>query len=117
MPPRIGPATEPTFPIAAAPAMGGVAPKAPDKKKMLMRMTKELVKGLEMVGNIRVDGVTVGVAKDVGPQGGWVVASVRGKYDAKVVQAMLPDSTDSSIASVSTSVSFLASTAEKSALT
>lgn len=71
------------------PGQPAVAPVPPDKKKMVLNATAQVLKVLEAAGNIRVDGLTLGLSDNLGPDGGSATIIVRGKYDAANVQAML----------------------------
>jgi hypothetical protein len=65
-------------PFLGGPNAGG---KNPDKKKMLARLTGKMLQVIDRVGNIRLDGITLGVSDNVGPNGGFAVIIFRGKYD------------------------------------
>jgi hypothetical protein len=71
-------------PFLGGPNAGG---KNPDKKIMLARLTNKLLELIDRVGNIRLDGITVGVSDNAGPNGGFGVVIFRGKYDRA---AMVP---------------------------
>jgi hypothetical protein len=71
-------------PFLGGPNAGG---KNPDKKKMLARLTTKVLDVVERIGNIRIDGITLGVSENVGPRGGFAVIAIRGKYDPA---ALLP---------------------------
>ena len=62
---------------------------AEQKKQAVDQLMRQLVGVADQIGNVRVDGVTVGVAGDVGPRTGYVAFVVRGRYDAAAVTAML----------------------------
>lgn len=66
--------------LKAAALAGGMT-----KEQVLRQMTTMVLQVAEKVGNIRLDSVTVGVARDVGNRTGFVVAAGRGLYDAKAV--------------------------------
>ncbi len=61
-----------------------------NKDEMLAEMQKGTMTALGMAGNVRIDGITLGLAGDVGIQTGYVVIYVRGQYDReKVKQAFV----------------------------
>jgi len=68
---------------------GGMTPE-----KMLEQATKYLTKGVGITGNIRVEAVTVGVSANVGNTIGYAAIIVRGKYDAKIISALIRDQGD-----------------------
>lgn len=73
---------------AAGNAQPGILPM-PDKAKLVSRVSSEMIKLMEKVGNVRIDGVTMGVAEDMGRASGWVALTVRGEYDpAAIVEAI-----------------------------
>ena len=53
------------------------------------QITKPLVEVAGMIGNVRVDSVTIGLAGDMGNKKGYVVVVARGLYDAKRAAAAL----------------------------
>jgi len=55
----------------------------------LDQLTKPLVEVTGMIGNVRIDAVTVGLAGDVGNDKGFVVVVARGLYDAQRAAAAL----------------------------
>ncbi len=61
----------------------------PDIKKTSEELTRQLRIIAEQIGDVRADGVTVGVSKDLGERGGWGVFSLRGQYDAAATVDML----------------------------
>jgi len=65
---------------------GGMKPD-----QVLVQGTKMLIKAAEMTGNIRFEGLTMGVADNVGDRTGFVVLIVRGVYDAKAISALMGD--------------------------
>jgi hypothetical protein len=67
---------------------GAAASNLP-KDQIAAKITQGLIQALEMVGNIRVDGITLGVSDSVGPDGGYVVVMARGIYDHKAITALL----------------------------
>ncbi|HUV38795.1 MAG TPA: HEAT repeat domain-containing protein [Planctomycetota bacterium] len=71
-------------------AMGDAA-KDLDRKTVLRELTGTILDLAARTGNIRIDGVTVGLAGDVGDDTGFVVIVGRGRYDAAAVRAMLKD--------------------------
>lgn len=62
---------------------------AGQKQRAADRVIRQLVGVAEQIGNVRVDGVTVGVAGDIGPRAGYVAFVARGRYDPAAVAAML----------------------------
>jgi len=79
-------------PVNFAQALEQVKDKIPggqDPQMMLGQLAQMLTIAAERVGNIRLLGVTVGVAGDIGDQGGFVVVVGRGLYDPKAVAATL----------------------------
>ena len=66
------------------PLVGGMKPQ-----QVLVQATQMLVKSVEMTGNIRFDGLTIGVANNIGDDAGDVTLIVRGLYDAKAVAALM----------------------------
>jgi len=74
--------------VAAGNAQPGVLPM-PDKARLVSRVSAELINLMERVGNVRIDGATLGVSDDMGRRGGWMMLSVRGEYDpAALVEAI-----------------------------
>jgi len=70
-----------------------LAPMIPDDQaeKMLARMNEALISVAVQIGNVRVDGVTFGVADDVSDDSGHVVFVIRGLYDPAAVRAIVID--------------------------
>src|SRR5205085_12647838 len=60
-----------------------------NKAEMLEKMTSELLPVLEMVGNVRLQAVTVGIYANAPDQPGYAVIVARGQYDANAAAAML----------------------------
>lgn len=60
-----------------------------NREEMLKSMTATLIQTAEQIGNVRVEGVTIGVAEKVGPQDGFFVMILRGQYDARAVGLLL----------------------------
>jgi hypothetical protein len=69
----------------AAPGRGGNGGgNQPDARKLERQATAQVLKVVERVGNLRVDGVTVGfnyVKDNAGPEKGWLALVLRGQYD------------------------------------
>ena len=61
--------------------MGMPADAGTEKQQVIDQMNKNLIALANQVGNIRIDGITLGVADDVGDNGGFVVVIARGLYD------------------------------------
>jgi hypothetical protein len=59
------------------------------KEQIAAQITQGLIQALEMVGNVRLDGITIGVANSVDDQRGYVVVMARGIYDHKAATALL----------------------------
>lgn len=56
---------------------------AEEKQRVLDQVVQALIKTADQVGNVRVDGATLGVADAIGPNNGFVVVIARGQYDAQ----------------------------------
>lgn len=56
------------------------------KDDMMAEMQKGVAVALNHVGNIRLDGITLGLAGDVGDNSGYVVIFVRGQYSREKVK-------------------------------
>ncbi len=63
------------------------APLAANKAEMLADITREVITIAELIGDVRLDGVTLGLSGDIGPNKGSVVIVGRGLYDAKALMA------------------------------
>ena len=63
-----------------------------DPAAMTDQMVAAILQVAEMVGNLRVDAVTMGLSQSVGPNEGFVVFIVRGQYDAAAVKGMVVQS-------------------------
>lgn len=70
--------------IKRMPAMPGTDPAA-----MTQGIQSMLVSAVEQAGNFRLDGLSAGVAGDVGPNSGYVVVVARGTYDSRGVAEWL----------------------------
>lgn len=77
------------------PPGGGPAPADADQavNEQVRAMLGQVIAVAERVGNARVDGVTMGIAGDVGNNSGYVAFVVRGQYDAKAVGDYLAEVT------------------------
>jgi len=64
-------------------------PAGADPRLMMEQMVNSLMYVAEMTGNIRVEGATIGVSDEIGPQQGFVVMYVRGQWDADAVKGAL----------------------------
>jgi hypothetical protein len=62
-------------------------PQGRDVGKAVDELTKGISAVAERVGNLRLEGFTLGVADNVGDRAGFVVAVARGRYDAAAVKA------------------------------
>jgi hypothetical protein len=60
-----------------------------DEQSQREQMANMMIYVAEMTGNIRVDGVTLGVSDEVGPMQGFVCLLVRGQWDADAVKSAL----------------------------
>jgi hypothetical protein len=58
-----------------------------DMRSGVEQMVNSLLYVAEMTGDIRVDGVTIGVSDAIGPQQGFLEVMVRGQWDADAVKA------------------------------
>ena len=67
----------------------GQLPNGMTAEQIMAQGTKMLVMAAEVVGNIRFDSVTMGVAGDVGNRSGFAVFVGRGKYDSKTIAALI----------------------------
>jgi hypothetical protein len=65
----------------------GGAAGGPDKDTMLAEAQKGVRAALNAVGNVRIDGITLGVSGDPGPQTGFMIVLVRGQYSREKVVA------------------------------
>lgn len=73
-----------SLPRAEAVPPGG-APKGPDVAAVRKEAVGQFIQFADRVGNVRIDGVTVGVSGEVGPNQGHVVVVAHGQYDAAAV--------------------------------
>ncbi|MBM4042200.1 MAG: HEAT repeat domain-containing protein [Planctomycetes bacterium] len=64
-----------------------VLPGDQDLGKAVGELTKGISAVAERVGNLRFEGITLGVADNVGNNAGFIVAVARGRYDAAAVKA------------------------------
>lgn len=79
-----------TKPITLEQLADAVAgPPGMDKQAMLAEMTRAVIGIAEQIGDVRLDGLTVGLAGDIGNDHGFAAVIVRGEYDAAAVKAML----------------------------
>ena len=58
---------------------------AKGKDKVITKITSQVLEIADRVGNIRIDGLTLAVAQDVGPDKGWASFVARGQYDRTAV--------------------------------
>jgi len=61
--------------------MRNMVGELPEDKKLAALLTGKVIEWVETVGNVRVDGMTLAVAEDVGNDSGWVMTVFRGKGD------------------------------------
>ena len=59
--------------------------RAEQKKERLKTLTEYALDAADQIGNVRIDGVTVGLSDDFGLTTGYVVAIVRGQFDRAAV--------------------------------
>ena len=57
----------------------------PQKKQRLQSLTEAVLELAEHIGNVRIDGLTVGASADFGETSGYVVAIIRGQFDRVAV--------------------------------
>jgi hypothetical protein len=62
---------------------------AVDTAAQLEQLSNILIYVAEMTGNIRVDGVTIGLSDEVGPNQGFFALFVRGEWDADAVKGAI----------------------------
>ena len=62
-------------------AIAGMHIRPEQKEERLNTLTENLLLLAERVGNMRVDGVTLGVSGDIGERSGFLVAVLRGQFD------------------------------------
>ena len=82
----------PGAPVDVAKLIKGATEQLPEGTKseaMTAQITQMLIGAAEMVGNIRFDSVTLGVANNVGRRTGFAVFIVWGKYNAKAITALI----------------------------
>jgi hypothetical protein len=60
-----------------------------DRDEFIKGAVRQLVQLLDRVGNVRIDGVTVGVSSDASDDAGWGIVIVRGRYNAEAVHGAL----------------------------
>jgi len=61
----------------------------PNKDQIRDEITKGMVMVAEMIGDVRVDSITIGSSADFGPNGGYGAVVARGQYDAAAVRQAL----------------------------
>ncbi len=66
-------------------------PEGVNKEETVTHVTAEIMKLGDTIGNFRLDGVTVGVADNVGDENGFVVLIARGQYDRQHVRQAVLD--------------------------
>lgn len=94
--------------------LGALGLVGQNKDQLIAQMNQGVLTALNMIGNVRADSMTVGLSGDPGPNSGWVVAIIRGKYDTKRVRdafaeygAQLSEQQGVTIASPDPHVNFL----------
>jgi len=60
-----------------------------NKAEIIEKITSQVISIAEQTGDVRIDTITVGVSGDIGGNAGFVVAVVRGQYDARAAAATL----------------------------
>jgi len=68
---------------------GSMLPPGQDPSQILDQLARALLTVAERTGNIRVEGVTVGVSEEVDERQGFGAVVVRGLYDAQAARAAL----------------------------
>ena len=63
--------------------------QAAEKNRLQGRLYGRVVALAEKIGNVRLDALTVGVARDIGPTSGYVVLVARGCYDPPALRSTL----------------------------
>jgi len=66
-------------------------PDGPDPAEVLAQINAEIGKIAGKIGNVRLDGVTMGISEDVGDSAGFVVMIGRGKYDPRSLEGLLSE--------------------------
>jgi len=66
-------------------------PDAPAPEEIIKEVNNAVISFASQVGNIRIDGLTFGLADKVSDDDGFAVFIVRGLYDAKALSKMLSD--------------------------
>jgi hypothetical protein len=92
LPANCGAVAQVSFAGAAPVSIEKVAkdvPLAPgeDRRATLDALAAAVIGVAEQVGNVRIEAVTVGIADEVGDKTGFAVAVVRGRWDARAVEA------------------------------
>ncbi|HVX84141.1 MAG TPA: HEAT repeat domain-containing protein [Phycisphaerae bacterium] len=72
--------------LGAAPAPGM---PVPNKGQLESQLSAGLVKVVERIGDVRIDGATLGVSADVSNNSGWAVALLRAQFDRPAVVAAI----------------------------
>jgi hypothetical protein len=68
-------------------AAGAALPPGANRDQAVAAMSAGLIAIADEVGNVRVDGVTIGLSAEVGPDNGFFVVVVRGQFDAAAASA------------------------------
>lgn len=88
--------------MGQAVVMGPGQMDAAQKQKMLDQMMRQIVDVADQVGNVRVEGVTMGLAGEVDNNSGYVVFVVNGQFDraavANFLAAKVPDAKRDAVA-------------------
>jgi hypothetical protein len=61
----------------------------PNKDQIKSEITKAVLTVAEIIGDVRVDSITLGSSADFGPNNGFAEAIIRGQYDAAAVRRAL----------------------------
>src|SRR5207237_10059 len=63
-------------------------PSGTDKAQFADGVLNMILAGAEQFGNVRLDAVTLGLSGDFGENGGYIVAVLRGSYDARALSEL-----------------------------
>jgi hypothetical protein len=64
-------------------------PPGEERAELVAQMNAKVIEIADQIGNVRFEGVSFGVADNVGPNDGFFAAIVHGQYDAHAVNAYL----------------------------
>src|SRR5439155_11917719 len=71
------------------PKEGEEAAAGGDARSTMEQLANQIIYVAEMTGNVRVDGVTIGVSDEIGQNQGFFVMLVRGQWDADAVKGAI----------------------------